>query len=572
MRNRTTSQYALSLVAVLVALLFAFARSRDSIARADSVPALLASPLVVGAAHPESEGVRTPVRGGPRDTNNPGHAREESSPALAVCVSDAAKHPIAAARVAVRSGAVSQEVNATDALGRSALALASAEPFELVVRAPGFALETVLVTPPFPESVEVKLVPEEHIAGRVVLADGSSAGSGITVIAWPRDSSTREALIAQRAQNADLGTLASASSSDGSFRLDGVRPDTEYLITAGGMGLMPGASQGELHGDLAVRAGAKDVRLLLYPAYGADLVVVERGSGKSIDVSREQLDPTPQIVNQDPDAHPAAVGSAGAILAGLSLPDDPAALGHLQFLFVTEKQKPAVGPMSYSRTVPGYQPLSISFSIAPLAHGPDNVRAELMPQMHGYGVIQVRLSGLPDLGDDTRLPVSQAGTVYLHDAAGHAISFTYPSFAERERTLSHVPFGRYTVVFAAQNGSLRCPASGEAPIEVDVGPKPAEVELDLSRAGSIRLEIRRPNGELYDGSAQLELIPDVGRMLSAVVDLTNCQCELSALAPGKYTLRLLAPFHMDRDAALSSEQRVEVRSAEQTTVIAITPR
>jgi hypothetical protein len=572
MRNRTTSQYALSLVTVLVALLFAFARSRDSVARADSATAPLVAPLAASDARPESEGLRIPVRGGPRDPVSVSHPREDTAPALAVRVTDAADHPLAAARVAVRAGAVSQEVNATDVAGRSLLSLASAEPFEVVVRASGYALETTLMKAPFPEELHVKLVPAAQIAGRIVLADGSSAGAGITVVAWPADSRTREALIAVRAQNADLGTLASTSASDGSFRLDGVSKDTDYRITAGGLGLMPSGDKGELRGDIQVRAGADDVRLVVFPAYGAELVVLERGSGKSIDLSKEQPGSSVHMVNQDPDARPAAAGSAGAILAGLSVPDEPASFGHLQFLFVTDKPKPSVGPMRYSHAVPGYQPQTITFSIAPLAQGPDNVRTELTPQVHGFGEVQVRLSGLPELDPHERLPVSQAGIVYLHNGAGHVISFTYPTFAERERTLSHVPYGRYTLVFAALNGSLRCPNVGEAPIEIDVGPKPASVELDLSQSGSIHLEIRRPNGELYDGSAELELIPALGRILSPVVNLTNCDCELSALAPGNYTLRLLAPFYMDRRDALDNEQQVEVRSAQETTVVAITPR
>ena len=572
MNNRTHSQFAMSLVAGLVVTLFAFARSRDSIARADSVPAALASSLPGVEARPESEAARTPVRGGPRDTTAASHTNEDASAALSIRVTDAAERPLTAARIAVRAGAASQEMNATDGSGHSALSLASAEPFELVVRAPGYALETSLLTAPFPESVHITLVPETRLAGRVVLADGSSAGAGITIVAWPKDSGTRESLVALRAQNADLGTLAASSANDGSFRLDGVRPDTDYLITAGGLGLMPDGNQGEFRGDRQVHAGANDVRLVVFPAYGANLVVLEGGSGKSVDVPKDLVDSARQVVNEDPDARPVAAGSAGAILAGLSLPDEPAEFGQLQFLFVTDKPKASVGPMRFSHAVPGYEPLSVTFTITSLDHGPDKVRASLTPHVQGYGDVQVRLVGLPDPDPTERLPVSGAGVVYLKNKSGHTISFNYPSFADRERVLSHVPFGRYSVVFAALNGSLRCPAVGEAPLEIDVGPKPVSVELDLSLAGSIRLEIRRPSGDLYDGSAQVELVPAVGRMLSPIVNLTDCACELSALAPGEYTLRLLAPFYFDRIEEVAHEQHVEIRSGEETTVIAITPR
>lgn len=171
-------------------------------------------------------------------------------------------------RIYVESADAWKQVGVTNHEG---LCTAAARPSagSIVASGPGYQIARA----PIAEHDRVLLTLEEgaSIGGRVVFPDGSGAGAGIKVLAREHSHLRAKTKAIKHAFAGFPSVIHASTDSFGSFILEGLNPDCQYRIFAGGSGVMMKRPVGEL-----VHAFFQsEVEIEVCKAYGACVVLTE---------------------------------------------------------------------------------------------------------------------------------------------------------------------------------------------------------------------------------------------------------------------------------------------------------
>ena len=120
--------------------------------------------------------------------------------------------------------------------------------------------------------------------------------SGVRVLACPEGS--LDGNQALRALAEDPAVACSWTEDDGSFELSGLAPETEFRVVAAGKGLIPRGAQGDIRGFVRLTPSNSKVHLIVYPAYGGELVVLDRDTRLPIRVSKSIFFTPQQIIHR----------------------------------------------------------------------------------------------------------------------------------------------------------------------------------------------------------------------------------------------------------------------------------
>ncbi len=412
---------------------------------------------------------------------------------------------------------------------------------ELIVSAATYARSVFLVPTPLPPVYELRLQPGLALAGRVQLIDGSPPGVQLRVVAW-RVGIGDDTTTALRALDGDPGVLAAMTAEDGSFHIDGALADSTYRIAACGHGYIARPEKGSTAGNRTVHAGDNDIRLLVCRAYAAELMVVEKLTGRPVRCSRQLFGITEHTRVSDTEVRMIAASSIEDILAGLYLPREDYYPGHQFFVFVTDRLKPKIGPITYDASVPGYKKLSLSYQLTPLSGGVVPVRAEIEQTGNGFGSVQVSIRGLGlPAQDESAIAFSQAMISLIGTESG--ITYWMPAGVEG-MILADFPSGTYRAEFEMCYGSVRVPDSGQPPITLSVSDsRQSPLELDLTWTGAMKMHLRGPEDVEFHGSVLVMIIPDQGSANHVSVIANKFPVRLGGLAPGWHTVSLRINDH-----------------------------
>jgi len=493
---------------------------------------------------------------GPLPEAPPGDLREALRPApgervltlrvLVLASGSGAPIPGATVRARPPGGGSWTVLGVTDAAGLVQATLAPGACEEVLASAPGWQRGRVSLADGSPgdddgtepRTVRVELLPGGRITGRVRFLDGSPAGAGLRVLAWPsgRPPGDRDL---EEAVRGEPSVPWAETGPGGAFTVEGLDPGVRYQLAAGGPGgiFSPKSSR-------SLKPDTEPAVVQVGQVFGARLVVREKG-GRPLRLAPRLSYRNPSFLLGSTDRTVDFLGSSRsrrlARLTGLPgdlLRGEPG--WNRTILAVAEGPRSQSGPMEVSVKLPGYWPVPpFRFWLLPVEGELPVHVVELEPTARGWGILEVSFL-LPRVPVWPRLGHPHEGAeILLEDQDGTKLSFGLDGVPGDGRLrLDGVPWGRYQARFQV-SGSLgfRWPPRHTPGVPVACGSTPAVLELDLREMGGLLLDVLGPDGRPWTGGIGLGLTP------LKVKDFGNAICPdppyaFRGLPPGGYRMEV----------------------------------
>lgn len=367
----------------------------------------------------------------------------------------------------------------------------------MLVRSQGFC-DTSVALDACPKSpVQVVLVPEVALAGRVDRTDGTPIGV-FTLVAWPAGQHFEPlAFDPVRHERNPRGVLTCRCEPDGTFAFRGAQ-STLYRIYGGGDGWVLAER------SAFVTAPREGWNAKSQPLFAA-LAEFRDANGDPVSISPER-GVVLQFGSSNPQVQPMAGRAFEAVLAGLA-PKFLDVQAHQWLALVTGPVAlQSTAPWRLELEVPGYAPFTREFIATRLDIPPSTIDCRLARTAEGFGTVEVQLVGGPSLEPGDRLP---AGIIRLLGADGTAYSKRHPGVVASTR-LEGVPWGTYRVTFRSELGGAVLPPPQNAPIEVRVGAEVARVEIRMETTAILDLDLVDQSGAEYRGPLEIRLMRSTG--------------------------------------------------------------
>ncbi|TAH39435.1 MAG: DUF2590 family protein [Planctomycetota bacterium] len=372
----------------------------------------------------------------------------------------------------------------------------------LHVHHPSFIPAVVQLSTPLPERNTVHLRPGRGLSGAVALADGSPAGPGIRVLAWPV--SEPWPLNARNPQDQCLLPIAVTDDS-GRFELLCLPTSIAYWVEAAGNGLV---TQVRYRG---IPPDTRDLYLRVYPCY-ACIVRPRDEQGRpprgdvNLGVSGR---PTSWMCSPHP-CDTIELSEPVQVLLGI----DTSSVRHAWpprdtlICLIALGQEGEPPGVQFLASYPGYS----SEAVFVQARRIDSPIPEYVVPLHcdteQWGRCELRFSNMLAETLPTEFQRSRYGQVFLEAADGRRLVFGIRRLAESKPiVITGIPFGTYEVTFRDLLGFISTriegPAENNGALVIDE--KPAELEVFLPDVGGFLLELRDPEGQQYSGELLLGL-------------------------------------------------------------------
>jgi hypothetical protein len=417
--------------------------------------------------------------------------------------------------------------------------------------ADGYRSASVTTEAPCGQTVELELVGEGRIAGRVRRADSVAVSDG-QVFCWPAETRPSADAIYAR-QRSDHRLLVVDTASDGKFELDGLDPRVPYTVVAGANGLAP------REWVLSARTGASDLEIVMWHVYGlnARVTSMQGGSVKtSWRLTREfQIPPLPES-----EATRVFPRSLDFQLAGLSPKTTDEAKSLSAFLGVKAAASlPDFGPLAVSISVPGYEPARWEVRFPRVDILLTEQVFSLQPTAEGWGtlVLDVVRASFEETATDSEEPWAW---LVLERAHADPSRVALRSLGDHQ-TVDGIPYGDYRI--RLEVGRLyRSPADGSS-IDARIGPVDAHATFDLSDAGVVQLSIDAPNS--VDPGPLTMYLFSVERHLRQPFSFSRPPYRIRAVPAGRYKLQVqrlpigVWPIRHSDEFDVQSSQLTEVR-------------
>jgi len=412
------------------------------------------------------------------------------------------------------------------------------------------------------DAVRILLERSASITGRVLLPWGEAAGAGWTVLALERGTRPSKPLLLNGLRGAAVPAAATTDST-GSFVLEGLSPEQEYRVLAGGPGFRPWWRKA-----VEARGGDRGIEVTAWPLYGALLLLQEGGSGRPVQVpdlwslsqtiwTRFPSEGGRLVARSDP--LNLLAGLDPEWLQGSGWPDNA-----LLSLVLAEVPPTQIGEIEVSCSLTGFEPAEfrvrptlcsgeIETHILPLYRsGPPGGRVEL--RFHGYPSELARLGSSEPAADLVFWSKTPEGDPSL-------LRYTItPGDLVNGVVLRSLPYGEYEVRLEPRITRLQM---HETLGILQVGASPVELELDVSRWGTVLLRAQgmsRPVAELSLPFDVLRLREDGTEIGLAGIRLERNPEMIWGWDPGMYVFR---PDPSD----LHQDLRLQVRAGAVTEVL-----
>ncbi len=377
----------------------------------------------------------------------------------------------------------------------------------------------------WPSNLSIQLEYDGHIAG-AVLQDGGARGveSGIQVAAWPDGfSPTRSQLSEVLSGRFVPGISHTQTLEGGAFVLDGLDPSQRYSLSAGGKGKLARFSnlstppvQSVLPSNIPVEIlvdSLYGVRIRLRGAGGATLRTSPRvhGGGTTWEMSEAVIDDTVKDVSSAA-MHLALLGISeiNSLRVG---PEGSTPWGDRIVLFRSEFARDRLGPLLYSVSAAGYQPVWTEFDLPSLENGLSSLQIELAPNVDEWGKVRILCS---DSGGALFSPVKSSsqwfGKLTLNHESGSRYEVAVHTPDAGGEVIDGVPCGEYNVRFVTRAGTHYHPKSLNSPWKVSVQSSQAITDIDIPLEGlsGVVLEPFDETGAPFTGQVTLNLTRDIG--------------------------------------------------------------
>jgi len=420
----------------------------------------------------------------------------------------------------------------------------------LLVSARGFVTHSALIdSSANPGSCRVELEPAVSVTVEVVLESGMPAPSGIRLVAWILGGGESPTSIARGALTATSASLAAATDDRGIAVIEGISPTHEYRISAGGHGYSSRGDRREPRGGVLIPPGATEARLVVYCAYGLELLLVDASTGSPAEVSHASWGAPVFTTMLDSAATQCLPDSVESLLCGITPAEARPTLAHQAFLFTSAQCEGEIGPFQVRLALAGYEQVEVSRMIPRLTDSPTRLVVKVQPLGGGFGDIIFRFHQGAAFSE-TRSSGSVLPDAFLHLSNGNGFEQKYAVKSMiGEARVDSIPYGQYRMTIVSLNGAFRWPASSDAAALVVVSDKPEVVTIDLSTFSTLRLEILDVDGRLYTGILQLELLRNDEPRVPHILQAKDCPCVFQGFRGGSYSLRALAPFSPNYESA-----------------------
>jgi hypothetical protein len=282
----------------------------------------------------------------------------------------------------------------------------------------------------------------------------------------------------------------------GRFTLTGLSPSLNYRFFAGGLGYVA------FDEHLTVVPSSNDfVELVARPVYGA--IVAPR----DVNGNEPRAGPFDGFLDsataEAQHAHLLHASKWTPTLLGVES-TEPAGLAYYdRYLFFTTDHElgPAI-PIRYRVRIPGYKAVDVAIGAGRAVDAVPRHVVTLPAASDGFGVVAVQM-GPPRKawawdevasGRECRLLLESTGSEPRFEVRLKALA---PSGLE---VIEGVPYGDYLAKFVAPHDLFTYPHSGDPPILLRVGPRPAVMDVSIPDLGAIELRVLTADGLLYAGA------------------------------------------------------------------------
>lgn len=391
--------------------------------------------------------------------------------------------------------------------------------------------------------VELKMLEEGQLRGRVLHVNGRPVGSDFRVVAWTSSHRSPPRNLVSRAIAEDPEAPSAITAADGSFVIKGLDQRLTYNLIAGGPGYLIRQAQ------VLCSPGPEEFELTVAPAYGLYVNVVGPG-GSALDTGAD-LSRGFQIRVSQPRYDPGiSVPPECALrLAGLLATEEEIPKYSFHYALTADDERAAIGPVEFDSTLPGYEHHRREFYV-PRLNGPIRTEAiELQRDEGERGAFTVILSG-SSLGDPWAENRSDKLSHLVLESEDGKRMYSIPAFADGEHTLTGIPLGDYhvTLFSAACETQVEAAPGREAMVSIKSEEGFSSVSIDLSALGAIELEVQSADGSPFRGP----LVAVVGHGPAdeftsspswswSEVDFDHAPYWISGLVEGEYRVGLRYP-------------------------------
>ncbi|MEW5749021.1 MAG: carboxypeptidase-like regulatory domain-containing protein [Candidatus Thermoplasmatota archaeon] len=435
-------------------------------------------------------------------------------------------------------------VGRTDDGGCALIAASLLEPGEWVAIAahPGYALaRTPLETGVAEYVVQLRRGQEDLIAGRIIFEDGSSAGGGFRVVAWPQQEMFPVSDSAHGDQPAD-GSAEAVSDESGQFLIGGLDPAMRYRVTAG----KPGYLAREPTLSCAVAPGWRSLVIRVDRLYGALVRLGHRGGG----VLRTSPDlfgvPGPTWDVPDDLRGLVWLPDPAVALAGVSSPAAYRwAIGEHLFLCRGNGDEDRGRAVIFRVHVPGYASFEGAFDLLSVDTGLAEHLVELEPEASGWGDLLLAFNGREDRTWGAVHREKPLAKVVVEAESGERYSFAVHAYEPSGQALVGIPQGRYTLWLRNNDHCFHWPPEEGWMEYVQIGPEPFVHVIDCSMLGDIQIRAVASDGTPYLGRAAITYTPVRGeeRGNEVATRFSRAPYVLEGLTPCSYELAFVEAVH-----------------------------
>jgi hypothetical protein len=467
------------------------------------------------------------------------------------------------------AGGAQQSSAETDKKGLAQIAAAAGS--TLLTTSQGFAISTLEVSRISTQPVLIRLHPEGTIAGVVVDSTGVPAGSGVFVLALPKNALISGGEAALRALRGDPTQHLASTDQKGRFLLDRLDPTIMYSLACGGSGRVQFRTLPD------VKPSQGEVEIVAGWGY-AEIICLVDDHGEPLS---DDLVHSPSRKFEagclEPSVLPVHSGSAAALLACPEIEFANKLPACRVYAYVGPVPLTSVGPNFYSSTLAGCDPVEISFLARPigLALETTKVAYHCAPEEHGSIEISFSRGGGPVLA----APGEEApsGLLVLEPRNGAAIKCPVREKLFGPQVVEGIPFGQYQARFVAQRSTFTFPPAEKPSVPLRVEKGVAHFDISLDDSGEVDIEVRDESGVIISGQIVIhmggpptiyqvhttiggvEVVPGTRAVPNATMRTFRAPpYTLSGIAPGRHFLALREPFRADASGVEDSTIMVEV--------------
>lgn len=459
---------------------------------------------------------------------------------VVVRVIDQQSRPIPSAVVAVlaspRSGV--EMHTAADKGGNALLPEALTYPCELIVSCEGYVSRAVYLSTQPSEPLVIVLDASCTIYGQVVGSQSKLPVPGAQVMLWP--SALRRPPLDLLTHGPDkLASVVSVVKCDeqGRFEAGGLSCRSNYC----GIAATKNLASRSVKTDISAVAASNTLELESLYALRIALKTPDPAAQQSVSIMMPPImDP---IQDNFPDVSYVYQPSYIPMLSGLATQLQYGSIADNTYLFVGDATVAALGPVEYSLSVTGFEPVHEQILIPKVIDSIAVHEIVLRPISGGMTRCQVNFA-LPDALK------SQPNSIY---SPFSKLVFSRQNAPTQERTEVAVsssltdslsvdlPYGTYEVRYISDSTGTSSPDEDSPPLIVDLNSSTAHLTIDLKNTGGIDLHVKDDSGLESSGVLTVSLSRTLrnGVMVTSTASMRGAPYFLVPVRPGDYSIHSL---------------------------------